>query len=125
MSSVGNRRQIALTQVTPSAQVVIKAGFQAGHLRSSTITAVIPVYRHYSGLLSQRHPKMEPQNYLDQASTLARSTEMPGPIVEDTVTLFKKAPLDAAGFPFLRSVSSAVRFSFNAVTSKSARPIGQ
>jgi hypothetical protein len=38
MSSVGNRRQIALTQVTPSAQVAIKAGYHAGHLRSSTIT---------------------------------------------------------------------------------------
>ena len=89
MSSVGNRRQITLTQVTPSTQVVIKAGFHAGHLRSSTITGVIPVCRHYSGLLSQRHPKMELQNFFDQASTLARSTEMPGPIVEDTVNLFK------------------------------------
>jgi hypothetical protein len=44
MSSVGNRRQIALSQVTPSAQAVIKAGFHAGHLRSSTITGFTPVF---------------------------------------------------------------------------------
>jgi len=125
MSSVGNRRQIALTQVTPSAQVVIKAGFHAGHLRSSTITGEKPIVRFYPGFLSQPHQKMNLQNFFDQASTLARSTEIPGPIVEDTVTLFKNAPLEAAGFAFLRSVSNAARFSFKAGTSKSTRPIGQ
>jgi len=60
MSSVGNHRQIALTQVTPSAQAVIKAGCHTGHLRSSTITEVIPDIRHYFGFLSRTRSQTDP-----------------------------------------------------------------
>lgn len=78
---MGNRHQIALTQVTPSAQEVIKAGFNAGHLRSSTITGL---HRRYSAAT----PEGGTAKKNIQTSTLARSTEIPGPIVDDTVNFF-------------------------------------
>jgi hypothetical protein len=37
--STGDRRQIALTQVSPSTQAFIKTGCHTSHLRSSTITS--------------------------------------------------------------------------------------
>ena len=119
MSSVGNHRQIDLTQVTPSTQEVIKAGFHSDHLRSSTIAGC------YAGVNSQHCPKALLQILFDQASTLARSIETPGPIVDEMVSFFKNMPLAAAGFAFVRSTSNAARFSLSAGTSKSERPIGQ
>ncbi len=116
-----------LTKVSPSAQADIKINNQVDRLRSSTIAASLRL-----PAASLESHAANSLNYFTavsvlpcQASTDDLSTETPGPIVDETVSFFRYAPFADAGFAFLRSVSSVSRFSFNAGTSKSARPIGQ
>ena len=82
MPSVGWQPSPALlTQVSPSAQAVIKTMNQHGRLWSSTIAASLRRLPQRTNALWQIR--------LDQASTDARSTETPGPIVEETVSFLK------------------------------------
>lgn len=53
------------------------------------------------------------------------STWRPGPMVVDTDSFFIYTPFADVGLALSKSASKAARFSFNALTSKSTRPIGQ